>query len=522
MIRDGKIHLASSDEKEIYLLPQMANRHGIISGATGTGKTVTLRVLAEDFSSLGVPVFLPDMKGELSGLLAPMNPDEAIQERLEETRAAATYTPEKFPVLFWDLYGEMGIPLRCSPTQMGPVLLSRLLDLNETQAGVMDVVFRIADDRALPILDFKDLKQMLLYTNEHRQEISKVYGNIASSSVSAILRRLLRFEDEGAEPFFGEPSFELDDLFAVDDDGKGVIHILQARELYQSPLLYSSFMLWLLSALFDQLPEVGDVEVPRLAFFFDEAHLLFDALAKPLANKLEQLVRMIRSKGVAVFFVTQSIRDLPNEILSQLGNRVQHGLRAYTPAEQTMVKVTADSFRANPNFDTEEALKELSIGEALISCLDESGVPQIVEKATVLPPRSSLEPIDDYSLRAAYQEHPLYDKYAEALDRESAYELIEAEIADREAEAAREEAERLEAEAKALEEKEAAKAAKEAAKEAEKLRKEAEKEAEKAKAPKRKSSRMTPLERLTNSAFSAVGRELGRSFTRGILGNLRR
>lgn len=592
MIDIEKIHLASSEGRPIYLLPEMSNRHGIISGATGTGKTVTLRVLAEDFSSLGVPVFMPDMKGELSGLLRPMNIDEPIRERIEYTGIRESYEPEEFPVIFWDLYGESGIPLRCSPSQMGPALLSRMLGLNETQSGVLDVIFRVADERALPLLDFKDLQSMLRFVNENRSEISQYYGNVAPSSITSIMRRLLRFEDEGAEPFFGEPTFELDDFFARSADGRGMIHILQASRLMSSPLLYSSFMLWMLSELFEKLPEVGDTKVPTLAFFFDEAHLLFDALPRTLSDKLEQVIRMIRSKGVAIFFVTQSIQDLPDTILAQLGNRIQHGMRAYTPRELSLLKHTADSFRANPAFDTEEALRELSIGEALISTLDTDGVPTMVERASVLPPRSSLEPVDSFTLHQSYESHDLFSKYADVLDRDSAYEILEGLIAEaagvdvetietmrqeqgipsasleqtsavaeeravqaeelaererlesariaeleaereaalealRKAEEAAEKAARaaeLQAE-KAIKEaqREAEKAAKAAEKEAEKAAKAAEREAEaKAKASTRSSSsgRLSPLDRLTNSAFSAVGREIGNRLTRGILGNL--
>lgn len=587
MIDIEKIHLASSDGRPIYLLPEMSNRHGIISGATGTGKTVTLRVLAEDFSTLGVPVFMPDMKGELSGLLRPMSIDEPIRERIEATGIRENYEPEDFPVLFWDLYGESGIPLRCSPSQMGPALLSRMLGLNETQSGVLDVIFRVADERALPLLDFKDLQSMLRFVNENRSEISKYYGNVAPSSITSIMRRLLRFEDEGAEPFFGEPTFELADFFVRDTDGRGMIHILQASRLMSSPLLYSSFMLWMLSELFEKLPEVGDTKVPTLAFFFDEAHLLFDALPKTLSDKLEQVIRMIRSKGVAIFFVTQSIQDLPDTILAQLGNRIQHGMRAYTPRELSLLKHTADSFRANPAFDTEEALRELSIGEALISTLDSDGVPTMVERASVLPPRSSLDRVDSFTLHQSYESHDLFNKYAEVLDRESAYEILEGLMAEaaqvdvedlhaarleqevasdleagqtsplraeeaaereryesariteleaereaalealRKAEEAAEKAARaaeLQAE-KAIKEaqREAEKAAKAAEREAEKAAKAAEREAAaKAKASSKSSSsnRLSPVDRLTNSAFSAVGREIGRRITRGVLGNL--
>lgn len=582
MIDKEKIHLASSEGRPIHLLPEMSNRHGIISGATGTGKTVTLRVLAEDFSSLGVPVFMPDMKGELSGLLKPMSIDDSIRERIEYTGIRERYEAESFPVLFWDLYGETGIPLRCSPSQMGPALLSRMLGLNETQSGVLDVIFRVADERVLPLLDFKDLQSMLRFVNENRSEISKYYGNVAPSSITSIMRRLLRFEDEGAEPFFGEPTFELDDFFVRGTDGRGMIHILQASRLMASPLLYSSFMLWMLSELFEKLPEVGDTKLPTLAFFFDEAHLLFDALPKTLSDKLEQVIRMIRSKGVAIFFVTQSIQDLPDPILAQLGNRIQHGMRAYTPRELSLLKHTADSFRANPAFDTEEALRELSIGEALISTLDTNGVPTMVERASVLPPRSSLDPVDSFTLHQYYESHDLFAKYADVLDRESAYEILEGLIAeaaavdvedldvmrreqevgsysgttDEDKETEREEyesariaeleAEReaaLEALRKAEEaaekaarqaELQAEKAIKEAQREAEKAANAAEREAEKAaKAAEREaaakakassrstsSSRLSPIDRLTNSAFSAVGREIGRRITRGVLGNL--
>ena len=492
---DGKL-LIGVGETPVCLLPRMANRHGLISGATGTGKTITLKVMAESFSALGVPVFLADVKGDLAGCCRTGERTEAIDRRLTAMGLdPETFRYQPFPVRFWDVYGEMGHPVRTTVSEMGAPLLSRLLDLTAVQEGVLTIVFRVADEKGWLLSDLKDLRAMVNYVAEHADEYRSEYGNVSKQSAGAIQRSLLQLEDAGGDLFFGEPDIELSDWFQTDDKGKGYINILHCERLYRSPLLYATFLLWLLAELFEQLPEVGDPEQPKLVFFFDEAHLLFDDAPKALVDKVEQVVRLIRSKGVGVFFITQRPSDVPDSVLAQLGNKVQHALRAYTPAEQKAVRAAAQGFRANPAFDTQDAIMDLGTGEALVSFLDEKGRPSVVERVTILPPQSLMGPIDERRRSAELSYDELYGKYETPVDPESAYEII---TADREAAA------KAEAEAQAAQERE-------------KL--EQQKEKEKKATSKRRTS---AGRKVANSALNAVGREVGRSFTRGLLGTLKK
>ena len=495
LYEDGKL-LIGVGETPVCLLPRMANRHGLISGATGTGKTITLKVMAESFSALGVPVFLADVKGDLAGCCRTVERTEAIDRRLTTMGLdPESFRYQPFPVRFWDVYGEMGHPVRTTVSEMGAPLLSRLLDLTAVQEGVLTIVFRVADEKGWLLSDLKDLRAMVNYVAEHADEYRSEYGNVSKQSAGAIQRSLLQLEDAGGDLFFGEPDIELSDWFQTDDKGKGYINILHCERLYRSPLLYATFLLWLLAELFEQLPEVGDPEQPKLVFFFDEAHLLFDDAPKALVDKVEQVVRLIRSKGVGVFFITQRPSDVPDSVLAQLGNKVQHALRAYTPAEQKAVRAAAQGFRANPAFDTQDAIMDLGTGEALVSFLDEKGRPSVVERVTILPPQSLMGPIDERRRSAELSYDELYGKYETPVDPESAYEII---TADREAAA------KAEAEAQA-------------AKEREKL--EQQKEKEKKATSKRRTS---AGRKVANSALNAVGREVGRSFTRGLLGTLKK
>jgi len=413
---------------EIALLPKMANRHGLVAGATGTGKTVTLRVLAEQFSRLGVPVFMADVKGDLSGLAAPGGDHPKVTARAAEL-GISDWAPEGFPVVFWDLFGEQGHPVRTTVSEMGPLLIARLFGLNDTQSGVLQLVFKIADDQGLLLLDLKDLRAMVRFVGEHAGEFRTAYGNISAASIGAIQRSLLTLEQQGGERFFGEPALDLEDLLQTAPDGRGVVNILTADRLMQTPKLYATFLLWLLAELFERLPEVGDPEKPRLVFFFDEAHLLFDDPPKALREKIEQVVRLIRSKGVGVYFVTQNPLDLPEEILGQLGNRVQHALRAFTPRDQKAVRAAAETFRASPGLDVAAAITELGVGEALVSVLDGKGAPTPVERALVLPPRSRLAPLAPAEREQALRGSLLAGHYEKTVDRQSAYELLTARAA---------------------------------------------------------------------------------------------
>ncbi len=424
MVKDGKIFADVSD-KELYLLPQMANRHGLIAGATGTGKTITMKVLAESFSDLGVPVFFSDVKGDLSGMCEPGADSADMQERIDRFGIRDTFQFKSYPVRFWDIFGEQGHPVRVTISGLGPVLLARLLNLTEVQAGVLNIVFKVADDQGLLLLDLKDLRAMLQYVSENREEYTAMYGNVAAASVGAIQRALLAFEQEGGEGVFGEPELDITDWIRTDTSGRGYINILSSTKLIQSPLVYSTFLLWMLTELYEKLPEVGDLDKPRMVFFFDEAHFLFTDTPKALVSKIEQVIKLIRSKGVGVYFVTQNPSDIPDAVLAQLSNRIQHGLRAYTPSEQRSIRAAANAFRENPAFKTEEALAALGTGDALISFLDEDGIPSIVENAKVLPPQSLMGPAPADKVNTAINASEFDLKYRNTVDRESAYEIIE-------------------------------------------------------------------------------------------------
>lgn len=504
MPEDNAILLGKGETHQ-YLNLKLANRHGLIAGATGTGKTVSLQVLAEGFSRNGVPVFLADVKGDLSGLSRPGNPHPKIDERIEAIGIEG-YQAKPFPVVFWDLFGEQGHPIRTTVSEMGPLLLARLLGLNDTQEGVLSVVFEVADDQGMLLLDLNDLRALLHYVGEHSKEFSLEYGNVSSASVGAIQRRLLTLEQQGAENFFGEPALKIEDLMRTDLSGQGIVNVLAADQLMQSPKLYATFLLWLLSELFEELPEVGDPEKPKLVFFFDEAHLLFDEAPKALLEKVEQVVRLIRSKGVGVYFITQNPLDVPDSVLGQLGNRVQHALRAFTPRDQKAVRAAAGTFRQNPSFDTEEVITQLGVGEALVSTLQDKGVPSIVDKTLICPPMSRIGPATAEERAQTRAASPVGAAYDEAVDRESAYEIL---------------TKRAE-EAKAFEQAELERRARE--KEQAKLEKERAK-AERAARPRR-SNRQSVLEAATKSVVrsvgSQVGRSIGRSLLRGILGSFMR
>ncbi|MRR09401.1 DUF853 family protein, partial [bacterium] len=411
----ASLPVAKTADLELGLLPPLANRHGLITGATGTGKTVTLQRLAEQFSSIGVPVFMADVKGDLSGLGAAGAASEKLQKRLDQL-AVTDWTPKAFPVTFWDIWGESGHPVRATVSDMGPLLLGRLLNLNDTQEGVLQLVFKIADDNGLLLLDLKDLRAMVQHVGENAKSFTTEYGNISAASIGAIQRGLLTLEQQGGDKFFGEPMLDIADLMQTDGDGRGMVNILAADKLMNSPRLYATFLLWLLAELFEQLPEAGDLPKPKLVFFFDEAHLLFNEAPPALLEKVEQVVRLIRSKGVGVYFVTQNPLDVPDTVLGQLGNRVQHALRAFTPRDQKAVKSAAETLRANPAFNAEAAITELGVGEALVSFLDEKGRPNIVERALVLPPFSRIGPMTAEERQAAIQGSLIYGHYEQIED----------------------------------------------------------------------------------------------------------
>ena len=419
------ILIAKSDKNEIYLLPKLANRHGLIAGATGTGKTVTLQTLAESFSARGVPVFMADVKGDLAGLSQPGGNNPKVVDRAKELKID-NFKGEACPVVFWDVFGEQGHPVRATVSEMGPLLLGRLLQLNETQEGVLNIVFKIADENGLLLLDLKDLRAMLQYVADNADQFKTQYGNISAASAGTIQRSLLALESQGADKFFGEPALNLDDLIQT-QGGKGTINILAADRLMQkSPKVYATFLLWMLSELFETLPEIGDPDKPKLVFFFDEAHLLFADIEKPVEEKIEQMVRLIRSKGVGVYFVSQNPLDIPDVVLGQLGNRVQHALRAFTPRDQKAVTAAAQTFRQNPKFKVEKVISELAVGEALVSMLDENGSPQIVERAKIVPPRSQVGAITADQRKQIISSSPIAGHYENAVDRESAYEKLQA------------------------------------------------------------------------------------------------
>lgn len=420
---ENSIFIGKSNKSEVLFLNK-ANRHGLVAGATGTGKTVTLQVLAEGFSNAGVPVFAADIKGDLSGIANVGVEKDYFLKRAQDI--GFDWQPDRFPVVFWDVFGEMGHPIRATVSEMGPLLLSRLLDLNDTQEGVLNIAFKVADDEGLLILDLKDLRALLSHIAEKAAELTTEYGNVSAQTVGTIQRQILVIEQQGGDMFFGEPALNISDLMKTDRDGRGQINILAADKLMQSPRVYSTFLLWLLSELFEEMPEVGDLDKPKLVFFFDEAHLLFNDAPKALVEKIEQVVRLIRSKGVGVYFVTQNPLDIPETVLGQLGNRVQHALRAFTPRDQKAVKAAAETFRQNPNFDTEEAITQLGVGVALISVLDEKGMPTVVERTLVRPPCAQVGPITDAERTACKNSSPVRGKYDEAVDNESAYEVLHA------------------------------------------------------------------------------------------------
>lgn len=471
----------------VYLLPRLANRHGLIAGATGTGKTVSLQILAEDFSRRGVPVFMADVKGDLSGISQPGSEHPKLMERAA-TIGLTDYSFESFPVVFWDLFGKQGHRIRTTVSEMGPLLFARLLDLNDTQEGILYAVFKMADDQGLLLLDLKDLRALLTFAGENAKELTLEYGNIPRASVGAIQRRLLVLEQEGAKQFFGEPALDLFDFMRTAANGYGNINILAANKLMENPKLYATFILWLLAELFEELPEIGDPDKPRLVFFFDEAHLLFDDAPKALVDKVEQVVKLIRSKGIGVYFVTQNPLDIPDSVLGQLGNRIQHALRAFTPREQKAVRAAAQTFRANPAFDAEAVIKELGVGEALVSTLGRKGIPGRVERTLIRPPASRLGPATRAERKEVIEASMLSGKYEESRDRHSAYEAL------------KERAEK--------------------AADAEAARQASTSKGRKKKATARRSNRQGVMEAMIKSVVRSIGSSLGRQITRGVLGSI--
>lgn len=515
MYEDKKIWIASSDSK-VYLLPKMANRHGLIAGATGTGKTITMKVLAESFSDAGVPVFLADVKGDVSGLCQPGVDSEGMQKRITRF-GIEDFSYKDYPTRFWDIWGEQGHPVRVTISDMGPTLLARLLGLTDVQAGVLNIAFKVADDNGLLLLDLKDLRAMLQFVGDNRAEFSTSYGNVSTASIGAIQRALLAFEDESGTEFFGEPALDIRDWMRTDVDGHGFINILNSTRLIQSPTVYATFLLWMLTELFEKLPEVGDLDKPRMVFFFDEAHLLFTDMPKALLQKIVQVVKLIRSKGVGVYFISQSPSDIPDEVLAQLSNRIQHALRAYTPAEQKALRATAAAFRENPAFDTQSALTELGVGEALVSMLDEKGIPTMVERAFILPPQSYMGPAEPSRIAGIIAADEFDLKYRDSIDRESAYEILQQATTELEqqrileAEAAEAEKLRLKEEAAA----EKARLKEEAAAEKARLKEEA--AAVKA-AEKEAEARKKALERAANNAASSIARSVSTNLVNSALG----
>ncbi len=493
MYKDHQLWIGLAENEagdHVSIIPKMANRHGLIAGATGTGKTITLKVLAESFSDCGVPVFLADAKGDLASMCQPGADTEDMQKRIQKYGLEG-FDYKAYPTCLWDIYGQGGHPLRTTVSEMGPELLARLLNLNDTQTDVLSIAFRIADDHQMLLLDLKDLRAMLEYIGTDPGQFSTTYGNITKQSVGAISRSLVRLEDEGGQQFFGEPALDLKDWMRLSESGSGYINVLDCTKLIHSPVLYSTFLLWLLSELFEMLPEAGDLEKPRMVFFFDEAHMLFSDAPKALLDKVEQTVKLIRSKGVGIYFITQSPSDIPDGVLSQLGNRVQHALRAYTPADQKAVKAAAQSFRVNPDFDTQQVITELGVGEALISFLDGEGVPGIVQRCHVLPPQSRMGAVTEEERRTCMMKDPCGPKYDTMVDRESAFELLQKRF--------REEEEKQQAEKEAKEQ-----AAKEAQEE------------------KQREKVLAPFTKTLSSMFSTVGREVGRDLVRGLFGNLKK
>lgn len=530
MYVDNKLLIAKGDEN-VYLLPQMANRHGLVAGATGTGKTVTVKTIIQSMSDAGIPTFVADVKGDVSGIAVAGEGTEKLLARLANL-GISNYDFHGCPVRFWDVYGKGGIPVRTTITEMGPVLLARLLGLTDVQQGVLNIAFHVADDEGLLLLDLKDLRSMIGYLGEHAADFTTEYGQVAKASVGAVQRALLQLEDAGGDIFFGEPALDIMDWLACDSEGCGYVNILDCVQLVRSPLLYSTFLLWMLSELYESLPEVGDIDKPKVCFFFDEAHLLFDDAPKALMDKIEQIVKLIRSKGVGVYFITQNPSDIPDDVLAQLGNRVQHALRAYTPAEQKAIRAAAESFRKNPAFDTAEVMAELATGEALVSCLDEDGRPQIVQRAMVIAPACSMGSAPEDAKRYIIDNDSLRATYQDTVDRESAYELL-----DRKAEAAASVVEEASAAAEAEKhaereriaaEKEEARRLRELEKEHERQMRQAEREAEAAEkarqreAERQKRERQKLINRVAGAALTSASRSASSSLARSILGALKK
>lgn len=525
----GNKILIGKGNAPVYLDTAMLNRHGIIAGATGTGKTVTLKVLAENFSKQGISVFLSDIKGDLASIAEPGVTNEAIGERVQ-TIGLDEYENRSFPVEFYDIFGTNGIALRATISEMGPILLSKLLGLNDTQEGVLNIAFSVADESGLLLIDIKDLRAMLNYVNENSKDLSRHYGNISPASVGAILRSLLVLEEQGGNAFLGEPEFDILDFIRTDYNGEGVVNVLASDKLFLQPKLYSIFLLWLLTELYETLPEVGDLDKPKIVFFFDEAHLLFKDLSPTLQDKIEQVVRLVRSKGVGVFFITQIPTDIPDAVLSQCGNKVQHALRAFTPKEQKAIEKVAETFRQDGSIDVEEAITTLKVGEALITVLDEKGMPTFVDRAIIAPPESKMGTVDPSLRLQRINASPMYVKYGEAVDPESAYELIEKQKVEQ-ARLAQEQAEELQRQKElaiqqkeeekqlALQKKEEERQLALQQKEAERLRIAEEKRllAEQ-KARERAAAKPSGVEKFAGSVVGSIGRELGRQITRGIFG----
>ena len=493
MYKDGKFVIGMAGEKEIVIEPRMANRHGLVTGATGTGKTTTLKTLAESFSEAGVPVFFSDVKGDLKGMA------------------------KNYPVTFWDIYGNGGIPARTTISEMGPILLSKLMDLNDTQSDVLSVVFKIADDQGLLLIDTKDLKSMIQYVADNNKEFAPSYGNVTQQTATTIIRNIVALETKGAENFFAEPALNIADFFVTGAEGKGMVNILDASQLIHDTTLYSTFLLWMLSELFETLPEIGDPDKPRMVFFFDEAHLLFKDINKALMDKIEQVIKLIRSKGVGVYFITQSPKDIPDSILAQLGNKIQHGLRAYTPADEKVVKTVADTFRANPEFNTYETILNLGVGEALVSTLGPDGIPTVVEKTKILAPVSMKEDITPEEKQQYVLMNNAYLRYQNMIDRDSAYEFLqrlnEKKLLEEEEVEAAKEQEKINATQARIAEIEAQKAQKEAEKETARLLKEQEKELQRLQKEKEKeeAARKKAIKQVANTTVGSIGREIGKS-----------
>lgn len=501
MLKDNKVLIAKNDNEELAILLDKANRHGLITGASGSGKTITLKVMAESFSEAGVPVFLADVKGDLAGCCLAGEENESLTERLEKLKIKE-FEYKSFPVCFWDIFGTYGHPIRTTLDSVGPEILSMMLGLSEAQEGILAIVFKIAKDNDWILDDIKDLRLLLQYVGDNKNDFITKYGNITSQSVGVIQRCLLTLENQGADKFFGQPELDINDFIKTNSEGKGMINILHAVELFQSPDLYASFLLWLLTNLFNHQPEVGDLEKPRIVFFFDEAHLLFNGMPSYRLKQIVQVVKLIRSRGIGLYFISQSPTDIPDEVIAQLGNRVQHTLRAYTPSEQKNVKAAADAFRPNPKFNTIEAIMELGTGEALVSFQNEKGEPNIVERATILPPQSKMGTIDDITRNKVINSSPLVGKYDEAQERDSAYEELDKMIKEK------------------LEQEEEIRKAKEEEKEALKKQKEEEKkkkEEEKAKREKERAKKNDPVEKLkTKATNKVVNKVLDKAINKGL------